>query len=372
MYWTWWGVPGTLMLVAAVIAAVAAFRTAPTRTINHRLALLLLAAGGYIAFGTGTLFFFRDRDIVHVHGILSTALNAALPFLYIAFLGASLETRLVRPFRSKRAFAILALLATACAALVFAMPDRFISVYRPTWAPWNFQRHEWGLYVNQLDSVVSIYALVAALVAFAHTQPGTAARQRAKWFAIAFGIRDVYSAIFVTLYPVIRPIPFWGDFVYNPGQACLYLLFLLALVYGVLSTQMFDIKLRVRFAIEQSTVGAAIALAFLVISELIESFSPVHGLVESLIVAVLIVVALRPAQRFADRFASRVMSGVVPSQAYFEARRLEVYRAAVEGAMEDGVITEREAAILARLRSELRLTEEEVMRAEVGVLEGVG
>ena len=372
-YWTLWGVPGTLMLVASWIAAVVAFRTAPGRAINQRLALVLLVSGAYIGMNAGTLFFLRDHDAVLAMAITGTALNAALPWLYLAFLGASLDTRLVRPFRSRRAFGVLALLAIACGAVVIALPHRFVSpLYHPGWAPWNFQRVEWGLYVNNLDGVVGLFGLIAAVSAYLRTVPCCAARQRAKWFAIAFGMRDAYVSVFVTLYPVLRPIEFWGDFLYNPGQSIFYLLFLTGLVYGVLSTQLLDIKLRVRFAIEQSTVAAAIGVAFLVISELIESFSPVHGVVESLIIAVLIVVALRPLQRFAYRFAGRLMRGVSNTPTYLEARRLEVYASAVEGAMEDGLITEKEAAILARLREQLQLTDDEVTVAEAKVLQLAG
>ena len=359
-FWTWWAVPGTVMLLTAWAVAALVYRTAPTRPINQRLALVLLVGGGKVGFTTGLLFFFTSARSAYTFAVAGTALHAALPFLYLAFLGAALDTPLVRPFRSRRAFAFLGLLGLIAAAFVFGAPERFVSdLYHPDWAPWNFRRTGFGHIVNDVDAAVGIFALIVAFIALRRTIHGTAARQRAKWFLIAFGIRDVYAAVFDSMYRVIRPIEFWGEFLYNPGQALFYLVFVLCLAYGVLSTQLLDIHIKLRFAIKQSTVGAAIAAVFLVISEGIESVAPASGLIQTIIAAAVIVVALRPLQRFADRLAGRLVGGAGDSPGYFDARRLEVYRAAVEGAMEDGELTAKEAVILARLREKLGLTEAE-------------
>ena len=77
-----------------------------------------------------------------------------------------------------------------------------------------------------------------------------------------------------------------------------------------------------------------------------------------LLAALAIVAALRPMQRFAKGVADRVMRGVEDTPAYLEVRKLEVYRAALEGAIQDGIITDKERAILARLRDQLAIPPE--------------
>lgn len=71
----------------------------------------------------------------------------------------------------------------------------------------------------------------------------------------------------------------------------------------------------------------------------------VEGTILGLLAAGAIVVGLRPVQRLAERFASSVKRGVEDTPEYVEARKLDVYRAAVESAVEGGRITEKERAI---------------------------
>jgi uncharacterized membrane protein YebE (DUF533 family) len=66
------------------------------------------------------------------------------------------------------------------------------------------------------------------------------------------------------------------------------------------------------------------------------------------------------------------MPGVEPSSTYINTRRAEIYRAALEGAAEDGRVTSTERAILERLREQLgledgvaRLLEDEVTSVEL-------
>jgi hypothetical protein len=74
------------------------------------------------------------------------------------------------------------------------------------------------------------------------------------------------------------------------------------------------------------------------------------------------VLALRTAP---NRSINRRLAVVLTLDGLFlEARRLEVYRAALEGATLDGVITGKERAILERLRSELGIGAEEARHAE--------
>ena len=369
MAWSWWALPGVLVFAAGWIAAVVVLRTAPRRAINRRIAVVLALEGTFMGCAAGLLFLFESQAVSRAFAIAGTAAMLALPFQYLAFLGASLETPLVRPFRSGRAFLILTLISAAAAALVVVSPGSFLQpMYDPGWATWNAQYEPGGEIGARIHGLASLFGLVAALSAWSRTRPGSAARSRAKWFAIAFGVRDAFVGAVQVLYPVLRPIEFWGDVIYNPVSGVVYLVYVMLLAYGILRTQLFDIDLRIRLALTQSTLGAIVAAIFLVVSELLESFVAVEGRVAGLLAALAIVALLRPAQSLARRFANRLMPSVQDSPEYLGTRKLDVYRAALEGAIQDGSISPRERDILTRLRQQLELSAAEADAAEAELL----
>ncbi|MFW6078816.1 MAG: hypothetical protein ACODAE_04300, partial [Gemmatimonadota bacterium] len=351
-------------------AAVLVIRTAPHRPVNRRLFALLVLEGIFSGAGFGLLFLIDHAGAAFALGTVSAAAMIALPFHYLSFLGASLKTPLVAPFVGRPAVIGLTALSLAAAGWVLIAPELFITQpYHPDWATWNFRFRDLGQRGAQLHGVGYIFGLIAALSAFRRTRPGSAARSRAKWFAIAFGARDGSIGIMQLLYPVIRPVPFWGDFLYNPVQGLVFFGYVLLLVYGVLRTQLFDIELKIKFALKHSTVAAAIAGGFFIGSEALETVVPVDSPLLSVLAAAAIVAALRPIQRLAERFTNRVMRGVEDSPRYLGARKLEVYQAALEGAIEDGVITERERTILVRLRDQLEIPTVEADRMERDVVD---
>jgi hypothetical protein len=365
LVWTWWGVPGTFAFVAAWCCAIVALRTDPRRTLNQKLSLILILEGLFAGGAMGLLFFFENPTIVTALVTCGVAAMVALPFQYLSFLAASLHTPLVAPFRSRGATVLLGLASTVAALFVFAKPHLFISeLYRPGWAPWNFQNVELGVRGTQLQGIVYLFGLIAAVTAYFRTRKGSVARNRAKWFAIAFGFRDVFAGFIQLLYPYLRPDPFWGDFVYNPGQALAYSGYVLLLAYAVLRFQLFKIDLKVKFVLQQSTVGALIVGGFIVGSEVLESFVPVSGTVLNIIVAVAILIVLRPMQRLALSITDGLMRNVQNTPEYLEVRRLEVYRAALEGAFKDGLITEKERSILDHLRDSLGISQVEAVALE--------
>ncbi len=367
--WTFWAVPGTVQFLVAWSAAIVLLRIAPDRSLNRRLAFVLFLEGLW----AGQLFGFmvEDRGLYLWIARIATAVLAALPYHYLSFLGIALDTRLVAPFRSRTALACLSIASAAAALLVLMSPSTFISeLYSPSWATWNYSFRPWGQRLAQLHGLVSLFGLVAALASYLKAEPGSAARSRAMWFAIAFGVRDTYNAISLVFYPTLRPIPFWGEFVYNVGTPISSLVFWCLMAYGVLRTQLFDIDLKLKFALKQSTVGAVIAGVFFAGSELLERIVTVDSTILGLIMAGTIVALLRPVQRLAQALADSIMSGVKDTPDYINSRKHEVYRAALEGAMADGTIGEKERDILSRLREQLELSPHAADGLERRVLAG--
>ncbi len=157
---------------------------------------------------------------------------------------------------------------------------------------------------------------------------------------------------------MLRPIPLWGDLIYNLAPGIWNVLYVALTAYGVLRVQLFDLDLKLKFALRQSTVGAAIAGAFFLGSELLEGLVPVEGTILGLLSAGVIVALLKPVQAVAERFAGRIMTGVSDHPSYLEGQKHQVYRAALEGALEDGSISDRERSILDRLRDQLGIDSE--------------
>jgi hypothetical protein len=369
LVWTWWGIPGTFAFAAAWCCAIVAFRTAPKRELNRRLSLILLLEGAFSAGHIGLLFFFDDQAVVTALSTMGMAARIALPFQYLAFLALALDSPLVVPFRTPVAKKLLNAASVAAAIFALAKPGLFFSdLYSPGWAPWNFQFIDFGLRVVQLQGVVYLFGLVAALSAYFRTKEGSVARNRAMWFAIAFGLRDIYVGIVQLLYPVIRPVPFWGDFIYNPGQAIFFSGYILLLAYAVLRSQLFDIDLRVRWAIKQSTLAAAVVAIIFLLSEGADRLlSAELGSFAGLLATAIVVFFLAPLQHLAERVAGVAMPNTQNTPEYAAFRKMQVYEAAVAEAQQEGGISQKERALLNRLRDSLGVSTSDAEAIEVQI-----
>jgi hypothetical protein len=367
--WTWWGIPGTFAFAAAWCCAIVAFRTEPKRELNRRLSLILLLEGAFSAGHIGLLFFFDDQAVVTALSTMGMAARIALPFQYLAFLALALDSPLVVPFRTPVAKKLLNAASVAAAIFALARPGLFFSdLYSPGWAPWNFQFINFGLRVVQLQGVVYLFGLVAALSAYFRTKEGSVARNRAMWFAIAFGLRDIYVGIVQLLYPVIRPVPFWGDFIYNPGQAIFFSGYILLLAYAVLRSQLFDIDLRVRWAIKQSTLAAAVVAIIFLLSEGADRLlSAELGSFAGLLATAIVVFFLAPLQHLAERVAGVAMPNTQNTPEYAAFRKMQVYEAAVAEAQQEGGISQKERALLNRLRDSLGVSTSDAEAIEVQI-----
>ncbi len=363
--WTWWGVPGVLALVSAWVAAGVAVRVAPHRMLNRRLALLLALEGLWAGSSFGFVFFLHEPDLVPVLATVGAASVVALPYQYFAFLAIALKTPLLAPFRSVWGRILLDGLSVASVVVVLARPDWFLQdVYSPGWAPWNFHYSTLALRAIQFYGIASLMAVGAVLHSLSKSPKGTVFRERALWLVAAFAVKDLYLGLMHLLVTVLRPIPFWGDVIYNPGQGVVMGIYVVVLAYAVLRAQLFDIDLKLRLALQQGTVGALIAGVFLVASELLERFFAVDGVALGVFLALLVAFLLKPMQALAQRAANKVVPGIQATPEYLDGRRLAVYRAALEGAFEDGEITTKERSILTALREQLGIDEHEAESLE--------
>ncbi len=130
------------------------------------------------------------------------------------------------------------------------------------------------------------------------------------------------------------------------------------IAYGILRTHLFDIDLRIRWTIKQSTLAATIVAIMFLLSEGAERLlSADLGNVGGLLVAALVVFVLTPLQRFAERVANAAMPNTEDTPEYAAFRKLQVYEAAIAEALQEGGISQKERSLLVRLRDSLGITD---------------
>ena len=356
MSWSWWGAPGVLVMGLAWTLAVVALRAAPGRRLNRILAGLLLLEGAYTGTNVGLILFMEDRSAATLVSLIGMITQIALPLVYLLFLGEAIRTRLTAPFRGRRSTAAVAAAITILCGVGLLRPSLFLTDVAPsTLGHWNYVYQGLGLRVVQFYGLVHLFGLGVAILAFRGAAAGSIARSQAGLFILAFGLRDAYMGLAATLFPVLRPVPMWGDFFYNPGIGLIYAAYVPLLAYAILKYQLFSIDLRLKLVLRQGSAGALIAAVFLVVSEALESVVAVDGVVTGILLAMLVAVLLRPAQTVAERIAGAVLPNVELDDAYFEQRRLAIFRAALESATIDGRISSDEREMLTRLQMELGL-----------------
>jgi len=344
---------GFLALVALAMCwslAAVLFRVGSTGSVARTLSLLLVVEGAtLISTGYLDLFltnsaralpfypvFFRAEEIVHTAG------DCAMLALYPPFLAAALRTRLTRIFSGKKVRFVLGAAALALCVIVLWGPIKLGATV---------------LYISLF--VLFGYALVASVHAW-HTASGPA-RSRAGIFALAFGARDICWGI---AYGVSTLMLWAGTYqVVDPEAAgLLFLIYALGslfavplIAYGILRTQLFDIDLRIRWTIKQSTLAAAFFAVFYLVTEGADRFfASEFGNWIGLVATALLVFFLTPLQRFAERVATLAMPNAQNTPEYAAYKKLQVYGAALEEALQGG-ISEKERALLNRLRESLEI-----------------
>jgi hypothetical protein len=299
--------------------------------------------------------FYRAEEITHTLG------DCAILALYPPFLAAALRTPLTRPFASTKWQFITGGLAMALFFTVLLTP-----------------LYLGATLLYALLSLLFTYALVASFHTWLRAKGP--ARAQAASFAVAFGIRDVcwgltYGAaitlIFTNRYAVVdADASGWPYAVYAFGT----LLAVPLIAYGILRTQLFDIDLRIRWTIKQSTLAAAFVALVYLLSEGADRFlSSELGNFAGLLASAIVVFFLAPLQRFAERVASVAMPKTQNTPEYAAFRKLQVYEAAVSEAMMEGGISQKERKLLNHLRESLGISpvdantlERELLDQEMG------
>jgi len=353
---------GILALIAVLLAWALAgllFRVGTPGSVARKLALLLVFEG--ITLGSSDAFFnllASPADTFQQYPWLNTAQHIIHHFgdcvmlaLYPSFLAAALQTRLTSPFGRKPMRIGFAFLSAMLFLVAMFGPMR-ISVSL--------------LYLAM--TLVFGFAFVASINAW-YIATG-AARSRALVFALAFGFRDIcWGIIYMHGIWLIWFRPELLESFVVPDYYIVYALgtlFAVPLIaYGILRTQLFDIDLRIRWTIKQSTLAGVFVAIMFVISEGASEFLAAElGAVSGLLAAGVVMFFLAPLQRFAERVATVAMPNTQNTPEYVAFRKMQVYEAAFAEAQHEDGISERERALLVRLRDSLEISASDAQTIE--------
>jgi hypothetical protein len=285
--------------------------------------------------------------------------DVALIAFYPPFLAYALRTRWTIPFAKTAVRITLALIAIAL--VVFVMSG----------GPGAYQRRVSVLYVAMCMTFFFAFAvsLHAWRVATTDTQ-----RRSARAFVIGFGLRDVswcflYGTSAYRAAIQASGVPLGPGFELVLQVAALgYTLGTLVevplIAYGILSRQLFDIDLRVKWTIRQSTLAAMIAIVYFTTEAADRLLSQELGAWPGLAAAALIVYLLAPLQRLSERVANHVMPRTVSTPEYLAYRKMQIYEAALTEALGGEGISQKERAILSRLRESLEVSADDARAME--------
>lgn len=321
------GILGLFAIAACWGLAVVLYRVGAAGGVSRKLALLLVMEGitlvtaGFPEFVMGKdqyVVFVQNPALAYFYFILHHIGDAAMLALYPPFLAAALQTKLTRPFASKRMRIIVP--AVSSALFVGVMVSAGV---------WNSPTGALLLYVAMM--LLFGFGLVASIHAWRTAERGID-RERAGIFTIAFGLRDLgwglsygIFAWLIWTQPELNTMTdeaWLGKLVYALGT----LLAVPMIAYGILRAHLFDIDLRIQWTIKQSTLATIVVTLIFLLTEGADRFlSAELGNFVGLLAAAVVVFFLTPLQRFAERVASAAMPNTENTPEYAMFRKLQVY-----------------------------------------------
>lgn len=356
LVFTWLGGYQAAVTLISLALAILLLTTRPDRFQNRALAVLLVMFG-LMGFGSqGLIQLTDDRSLAYASAALLYALGAGVSFAYLAFVG-TFASPLARPFRGAFVRRLLLVLTVVAAVVAASRPEHFVPDLArfPGSAVWTHIPTGAGLWLWYVVAAVVVYGFFAAISTLQHAPAGGPLRKQALIFAAAFGIRDAWYVGALLAIP-LADAPWTAELIqYQFPSLTLFVTGLLA--YGILRYQMFDIELKIKWSIKQATIVGAFVVVFVLVSEGAEALlAGQYGPLAGLVAAGVLAFAFRPLERFAQRVADSAMPRVRDTREYRTVRKREVYRAALESAFQDGVVTDGERDVLATLAVQLGLS----------------
>lgn len=366
--WHPWALTGIVAAVVAWLMAWFIYRAIPDRALAWRTAVLMFVEGAAVlTSGVGVALLLTSPGAYRIAVLVHFGVDWLFVALYLPFLARALDLRILRLFKTRLAEIALVLAGLAGAVSVAFVPWWYIGDVRAVAGPlrWSYAPGPVWSYLAGSLGLIFIGGFLLSLFAWRRAR-AELSRRRARAFSLAFGIRAlVWGGIY--LLAALASARLTPDMFFLLLQV--YALTLLAYVvlvsYGVLTTQLFDIDLKIRWTVRQSTVAAAFFAVFFFVSEGVQTFlSAQLGNFLGVAAAALLVFFIAPLRRVADRVADFAVPGARSSSDYEAFRKLQVYHAALEGVYSDNQITAKERLILQRLADAMDIADADAERLE--------
>ena len=361
-----WNVYGIALVPGAAALAflsVVIYRSRPSSGENQSLAMMLI---GFAMLAGGLAIGYLAKDVGVARGGFGVAYASwfSASVASIRF-SASLGVPWLRALRYRWADRSLLLLYFLGPALVVALllPRTFAGMasYAP-YVPWRPVFHPGAFETwNVLSILVNLVAIAAAGHAWQRQPAGSPLRRTmATYFVAALAIETISVAsqilrvdIITSIQDGTAPAP-WKVPVFILSIVWQMWVYPIGFGYAILKAQVFDVDLRIKWGLRRGTLVGAFLAVFFVVNAMVQQFLEGYGVILGGAAVGLMLFAVRPIERMADRMADHAMPRVQDTHEYRTVRKREVYRAAVDSALEDGGdISPKERGMLATLQDQL-------------------
>jgi hypothetical protein len=371
--WHPWALTGIVAAVVAWLMAWFIYVATPNRALAWRTAALMFVEGAAVLTSGAGLALLATSSDAYRHAVLvHFGVDWLFVAIYLPFLARALDLRMLRFFKAPWVETALVLTGLAGAISVVLVPGSYVgdvvaevggSAFRWLYAPGPV----WS-YLGGFLGLIFICGFLLSLVAWRRAR-AELSRRRARVFSLAFGIRAlVWGGIYLLAAFASARLTPGMFFLLLQLYALTLLAYVLLVSYGVLTTQLFDIDLKIRWTVRQSTVAAAFVAVFFFVSEGVQTFLSVQlGNFLGVAAAALLVFFIAPLRRVADRVADFAVPGARHSSDYEAFRKLQVYHAALEGVYSDNQVSVKERLVLQRLKDALDIADTDAERLEQDV-----
>lgn len=216
------------------------------------------------------------------------------------------------------------------------------------WLPWG-----WATAV--LPAFTILPGVLALLLVGSHARDADARTRNLQRSFLVVCLLPVAAAIWLTSLDYTSA--FLGGLSGRVTLGFWRLVLPLLVTYSLLRYQLFDIDIKVKAAIRPGTVAFVFTLLFFAVGELTENLiQDSRGPSVALVAAGLITVVLKPVEeRLSNRLANKLFPGVKPIERLAPKERRQLFDQQLALALQDGVVSDKERAVLKKLQERLRI-----------------
>lgn len=371
--WNSWALTGIGAAVVAWLMAWFMFRSMPDRALAWRTSVLMsLEGAAVLTSGAAAALLVTSQGGYRAVALVHYGVDWLLLALYLPFLAHALDVRVLRVFKKRMIEVGLVAAGIVGALSVAVVPQwylgdvialsgggyfHWVSTPGPVWS-----------YLAGLLGLLFLCGFCVSVLAWRRAKADLS-RSRARAFALAFGSRAfVWGGIYMLFAFAAARLTVESVFYLLQLYALTLLVYTVLVSYGVLTTQLFDIDLRLKWTVRQSSIAAAFVAVFFLVSEGVKTFLSVQfGNLLGIAAAAVLVFFLAPLRRMADGIANLAVPQTQTTSNYEAFRKLQIYHAALEGAYSDGQIRPKERLILDRLKAGLEIADVDAERLELDI-----